>query len=192
MGRFQVGSLRRSARPPGTPRFPCSPLSPAVGSTLPSLSTQKQPRTKRLSQGTFNTGELGSIRRGLRRTVTRSSIPASESRGRSTGEDRQHPCGLRLPTPSCHQHCPQTLVSWALRATAPLASGRPGRPLGWLARGESTQEGACHKQSGGRALGEGATPTLLISRCRSLVTISSKTSPSPLMSLGEEGGRLSL
>lgn len=35
-------------------------------------------------------------------------------------------------------------------------------------------------------LGKGATPTLLISLCRSLVTISSKTSPSPLMSL-EEG-----
>ena len=44
----------------------------------------------------------------------------------------------------------------------------------------------------GVGLGKGATPTLLISLCRSLVTISSKTSPSPLMSLGMRVGRLSL
>lgn len=80
-----------------------------------------------------------------------------------------------------------------LRAGALLASGRPGHPLGWLAGEESTREGGDRSEEElGVGLGKGATPTLLISLCRSLVTISSKTSPSPLMSLGMGVGRLSL
>lgn len=69
------------------------------------------------------------------RPVTPSSPPASERRlGQRPVRRRkgkQHPLGFLLPTLKPvsrprHQH----LASRALRATALLASGKPGHPLG--------------------------------------------------------------
>lgn len=112
---------------------------------------------------------------------------APEKAGLAPQEERPSaPISVAAACPEANLQAMPRHSPGAIREAAQLASGRPGHPLGWLAGEENTQKWDI-RNSWGLATGKGATPTLLISLCRSLVTISSKTSPSPLMSLGWEG-----
>lgn len=144
----------------------------------------------------------------LTRPVTPTSTPCmGEEAGPEAGlQEKEQAAGSPLPTlspasRSC-QHCLSQVLAGGWGAVGGASGQEPCSHL----KGQAVPSGGllgkkAHGGGGwgdrseevlGVGLGKGATPTLLISLCRSLVTISSKTSPSPLMSLGMRVGRLSL
>lgn len=167
------------------------------------ISTKSNNTEDVSNQGTFNIWEgaffweMEELTRPVTPDLHSLNCRGSWARGWSAGE--RTPSGLPAAHPEASLQVMPTLCVAGLGRGPEGPQGRSPARI-WKARpsprvacwGRKHTGGDRSEEELGVRLGKGATPTLLISLCRSLVTISSKTSPSPLMSLGMEVGRLSL